>query len=243
MRTQDQFPQVQQLVSRQLRRWQSEQLARGEKRGEEHPPGGPYLTISREPGAGALDLGREVASRLGWEYYDRRLLDRMAVDSELDRQGLDRLENGPHGALHEAVYFTLDRAYPGHHTYLKRLAALASSLATNGRVVMVGRGIHLLLPSEWGVRLRLVAPLEDRVERVRERHDWEESAARSWIEAADRNQNDLVKSLLHRDLADPHDYDLVLNTTDLAVPACIDLVVRALWSKLPSHLQKADGVA
>ena len=65
MTTQDQFPAIQQIVSRQLRRWQSEQLAHQE--GEHAPPhvGGPFLTLSREPGAGALEIGRTVAEHLG----------------------------------------------------------------------------------------------------------------------------------------------------------------------------------
>ena len=240
----DDVPGLQELVSRQLLRWQSQARRQEEDRREEGGPGGPYLTLSREPGAGGTELGRAIARELGWRIYDRALLERMAAESGLTPAHLARVEEGPHDSVREAIFLTLDRAYPGHHVYLKRLVAVASDLAAKGRVVLVGRGVHFLLPPAWGLRVRLVAPLETRVRRVAERESIPEEQARAWIVRTDRSQVELVRNLLHRDLTEVHAYDLVLNTGDLGLEAAREIVIAALRQKgcLRSELrQKGIG--
>jgi cytidylate kinase len=166
--------------------------------------------------------------RLGFVLYDRSILDRMAGEAQIDSAALRRLEEGRHGAIHEAVYMTLDREYPGHHSYLKHLVAIATSLAAHGRVILLGRGMHYILPAEWGVKVRLVGSLEGRVERVRRELQLDEAAARRWIEEAQRRRDDLIRNLFHRDPSDPHDYDMVLNTDHLDEETCADMVVDLL---------------
>ena len=39
------------------------------------------ITISREFGSGGRSIGREVAERLGWAFYDRALVERLAKES------------------------------------------------------------------------------------------------------------------------------------------------------------------
>ena len=225
------IPAVQRIVSRQLERWPSERLAAEERR--RVPLGAtltahPWITISREPGAGGRELADLLAMRLEYEIFDRNLLDRMAAAGRLDAEGLARVEAGPHDRLQEAVYLSLDRAYPGHHAYLKQLISIGNALAARGRAILLGRGLHLLIPAKHGLRVRLVAPLARRIERVRTNRDCGEAVAREWIERTDRNQIDLVRHMLRRDLRDVYAYDLVLNTGHLSLGACAAAIEAAL---------------
>ena len=225
------IPAVQRIVSRQLSRWHSEQKAADERRrGPTSPPRHPptWITISREPGAGGRELAMMLAEQLDFELFDRNLLDRMAAAGRLDASGLARVEAGPHDRVHEAVYLSLDRAYPGHHAYLKQLISIGTALAARGRAILLGRGLHLILPGDHGVRVRLVAPMESRVDRVRRRLDCDEARARDWIDRTDRNQIELVRNLLRRDLRDVYAYDLVLNTGSMSIEDCAAAVVGTL---------------
>ena len=229
-------PAVQRIVSRQLERWQSERLAAEQRRQPAQrdapiaPP--PWITISREPGAGGHELAELLARQLDYEVFDRNLLDRMASAGRLDADGLARVESGPHDRLQEAVYLSLDRAYPGHHAYLKQLISIGAALAARGRAILLGRGLHLLLPADNGLRVRLVAPMARRIERVRSHHDCSEAAAREWIERTDRNQIELVRHLLRRDLRDVSAYDLVCNTGSLSLSACAATIAAALHARV-----------
>lgn len=230
-------PAVQRIVARQMNRWAAENRAADERRRRLDAPSRPphWITISREPGAGARTVAGLLRARLGYEVYGRELLDRMAQGSPRARAALERVEDGPHDALREAVQMSLDHAYPGHHAYTKRLVAIASALAARGRVILIGRGLHFVLPRDQGVRVRLVASLEYRVRQVMRSHGCDEAHARRWVLDADRGQNELVEHTLHRDLRDVHAYDMVLDVERLGTTLCADLIESALGAARPSE--------
>mgnify|MGYP006277679297 CR=1 FL=1 len=225
------IPAVQRIVSRQLNKWAIEARAADERRefGHEHARAvPPWVTISREPGSGARELAEILSKRLGYDVYGRELLERMAEGGPIARAAFERVESGPHDSLREAVFLSLDRAYPGHYTYLKRLVAIATALAARGNVILIGRGLHFVLPREHGLCLRLVASLERRIENVARQRNCSAREAELWIEQADRSQNELVRHILHRDLRDVHAYDMVLDTETLGIDTCANLVETAL---------------
>lgn len=225
------IPAVQRIVSRQMNRWAAETRAADERRAtrDERPPGTPlWVTISREPGAGAREVAEHLRRRLGFEVYGRELLDRMAEGSPIARSALERVEKGPHDALREAVQMSLDRAYPGHHAYLKRLVAIASALAAHGGVVLIGRGLHFVLPQDQGLRVRLVASAEYRVKRVMRQRELGRLEAERWVAETDRSQTELVRHMLRQDLRDVHSYDMVLDVGRLSSEVCADLITSAL---------------
>ena len=45
------------------------------------------ITISREFGSGGRSIGREVAERLGWAFYDRALVERLAKEKPFEQLG------------------------------------------------------------------------------------------------------------------------------------------------------------
>jgi cytidylate kinase len=235
------IPRIQQIVTRQARLWEAQQRARAQREEEPRPGGGPCITLSREPGAGARELGRRIADHLGWQSFDRALLERVAERGQIDPAAVKRVEEGPHDHVHESVFMALDREYPGHHGYLKLLAATATSLAARGNVVLVGRGIHYILPRAWGIRARLVAPLSWRIGRVARINDWTQERAQKWIEETDRNQLELVRNVFHRDLRDPHDYDLVLNTAEVGMELAEKTLVGILLARR-SEMAPVDPV-
>lgn len=228
------IPQIQQIVARQIALWESERRAgEGERSDKSHPPG-PYLTVSRQHGSGGAELAQRVARRLGFDLLDRALLEQMAERAKVEASAMERVESGPHDRLREAIQLTLDRTYPGHHAYLKCLVAVVSSAAARGRVVMLGRGAHLVLPPDRGLRVRVLAPVELRIERVMHHRGCDRREASRWVREADEGQAALVRSLLHRDLDDPLAYDVVLNTADLSLEAAEECVLAALRAKVGS---------
>ncbi len=224
-------PGIDQLVSRQVSAWLEDQKARSTsgKAAESRP--GPYVTISRQVGSGGESLARRLAERLGWTFYDKALLETMSKRTQTSSEVLDALESGAHGALHEAITMTLNRHYPGHHVYLKAMVASVAEIGTSGRAVILGRGANYLLPPEHGVRVRMIAPLEYRLKNAQECHGLEAKQATAWLQEREKNQQDLVRKTLHRDLDDPSSYDVVVNMGGLTERCVEELVVVALKGK------------
>ena len=54
------------------------------------------ITISREFGSGGRSIGREVAERLGWAFYDRALVERLAKESGYSEEFIEKRGEGLH---------------------------------------------------------------------------------------------------------------------------------------------------
>lgn len=231
MKSRVDIPGIDQVVSRQVNRWVQEQHARADSPRGVVPPG-PYVTISRQTGSGGAILGQTLADRLGWRLYDRALLEEMSEQTRTSSEALAELEKGPHNVLHDAIVMALDRSYPGHHGYLKAMIATLTQVGVRGNAVILGRGAHYLLPPACGVRIRLIAPLEQRLEQVARARNLGLEDAAAWVRRADENQNSLVRNILHKDLDDPTAYDLVVNLAHLDLEGAEAVVLTLLRTKL-----------
>ena len=52
------------------------------------------ITISREFGSGGRELGKRLADELGFDYYDREILEQVAKESELDEAYAEKVLDG-----------------------------------------------------------------------------------------------------------------------------------------------------
>ena len=86
--------------------------------------------------------------------------------------------------------------------------------ARTGDVILVGHGCHWLLDSAEGLRIRLVAPPEDRaVGLARERAMGFEDALRL-VRRVKAAEAQFVTQAFHRSVEDATGYDLVMNVSD-----------------------------
>ena len=108
---------------------------------------------------------------------------------------------------------------------LSRSIALA---ACDGPVVIVGRAANLVLPPKFGLRVRIVAPRELRLAALADREGLDLRVASDRLDEIDANRADFVRRHFHIKVADPHYYDLVIDTIRLDISAAADLVCRAL---------------
>jgi len=189
---------------------------------------GPYLTISREEGAGASEIAKRVGDSLGWEVLDRELLDFMAEHYHLPRNVLEFVDETTANWLHEAFSNLIDRRVISQQTYVKRLGHIVLLAAYHGKVVLVGRGAQFLLPPDRGLTVRILAPEKYRIEQIMQRHGMTSEVARKFIEERERGRRDFVSRYFHQDHANPHLYDLVVNVAKYGPVATAELIVAAV---------------
>ena len=144
------------IVEQQVRRWQFQAPNSDNQYW-------PVVTISRESGSLGLALGRRVAERLGFTFWDQEIVSVVAERLHTDpRKVLALDEHAPAGI---DVLLTAFRLAQGGlaHDYRAQLRILFASIAHHGGAVVVGRGAHCVLTSAQALRVRLVAPLERRI--------------------------------------------------------------------------------
>jgi cytidylate kinase len=194
-------------------------------------PVGVSIAISREAGARGGTIGRRVGRKLGWQVYDQEVLEYMANEGTarqdlLSAQGeavsrwveeqLGRIPRGEEGA-----------AGPGVHS----LARVILALAAQGQVVFIGRGAGCMLPAASTLKVRVLAPLNDRIAYLSEwlRLTREEAAER--VRLRDRRRLEFLQTRFHHDPNDVYQYDLALNSSLLGEEVCAELIAQASRAK------------
>ena len=186
------------------------------------------VAVSREAGANGALVARAVADRLGWPLYDKELLQRIASEMGVHAHLLSSVDEKRKSWLTEAFESLGSGSVLNASSYVKRLGETLFSLAAHGECVLVGRGAAQILPASSTLRVRMVAPLEARINTVRQReHISREEAARCVTEI-ERERARFVKDHFQKDVADAHDYDLVLNTARFSVEGCADVILEAV---------------
>ncbi|MBI2298425.1 MAG: cytidylate kinase-like family protein [Armatimonadetes bacterium] len=191
----------------------------------------PYVAISRQYGAGGAALAGKIAERLGWTLYDRELVDEIARDAHLQERLLEPFDEHVRNDMEHWIRGLLTEDTVSEHHYTRSLFHVLSSIARVGHAVIVGRGAHLALPEAQGLRVRIFAPLDYRVERVMASQHLSHHDARRRV---DKEENER-QGWLHRafgDRAKDHfSFDLALNPAALNEETCVTLVLTALEGK------------
>lgn len=227
---------MEQLIEQQIRRWE---LARKRQQLQERPGRGklgrlyfgPYVLISREKGAGGHEVANLIGQRMGWQVFDRQIVDAVAKRTQMRQQLVESLDERTRGGLEELLRHVLTREI-GSTDYLVHLRQVLLTLGQQGDIVIVGRGAEYILPHQFALRTRMVAPFEVRVDRIAKAEGLEPDAAYALVHRVDQERKDFIRSHFSLDARDPLNYDLVVNTAALSVEGTAEIVMTALKQKL-----------
>ncbi|HUA02899.1 MAG TPA: cytidylate kinase-like family protein [Solirubrobacteraceae bacterium] len=191
------------------------------------------VTISASYGAGGSWVGPQVAERLGCRFIDRaipvQVAERLDVPVEHAHvhdeaaaprftRLLARLPNTSGVVLPEAT----------SAEFCRETERLLIEAADAGDVVVLGRAGAIVLRDRPGAfHVRLDGPEEARVVQGMRVEEIDEEEARRRQRTSDRARIDYVKHFYRTDPRDPRHYQLVLNSTAVPLPACVDLIVAA----------------
>jgi cytidylate kinase len=189
------------------------------------------ITISRESGAGGAVIAREVGRLLEWPVYDRELLDQIAEQAGLRSELLETLDEKRSHWLVEILESASGVSVMSGASYARHLAETVLALASHGHCVIVGRGSTVIVPPKMSLRVRLVASLDDRTERICQRLGVGRVAAVEHVRRNDAHREGFVKDYFHHNVGDPHDYDLVINTSTFSVEQAAHMIVDALHER------------
>ena len=183
------------------------------------------LAISREYGSGGRDIGRLVARQLGYEFVDKGRL----------FQDLDKA-----GARWARVSRELDEVCPTlwerhdwqYRGYVALMESLIFDYAAQDKVVIIGRGgFFLLREVPFCLRVRLVAPVDVRLERLLVRESLDREAAEQLMSRVDNDRACYLKANYGIDWLAEELYDLVLNSGQLTYEQVAELLVQGLADK------------
>jgi cytidylate kinase len=192
------------------------------------------ICISREAGAGGGTIARQVATRLGWKVYDHELIEAIASRMEISVEEARTYDELAPTVIQDWLLPLGEEHYAPHEAYLDHLAKLVEAIGKAGESILVGRATAFLLPREETLRVRVVAPLKVRAQRLAERMGVSLRTARRAAQDLDRRSLKFARVMHHVDAGDPHHYDLVLETHSLGLTIATEVIVRAVEAGQPS---------
>jgi cytidylate kinase len=203
------------------------------------------ITVSREIGAGGAEVARQVADLLGWRVVDNEIVAQIAKRSGMSFAEVAEREERAPGFLERLVRM-LTRAAPEilsapadldpereEARLVKITETVVAELATEGRVVLVGRAAPAVLAGERdGLHVKIVAPRAERIAAVAAREGIDREAAAAAVDRSDANRERYHTLYYHRDWNDASNYHLVLNTAALGIDQTVATIVgraKTLW--------------
>jgi CMP/dCMP kinase len=207
---------------------------------EWHKPRGEsvdLITISREFGAGGSDLARGLGARLQWPVADRDLVHEVASRLRLDPRHVEPVDECTCSWFTRLVSSALLMSPPEQHLDVdSHVVVHADAVAEAARaailarvqsppLIVVGHGAQCLLRGRPGtLHVRLVAPMEQRVDRICRRETCDRVAAAQVARRMDYVRRAYVRRHYHADLRDPLLYDVQLNTGTIPLDLCVELL-------------------
>lgn len=190
---------------------------------------GPFVAVSREAGSGGAEIGRRLATRLGWTVYDKELVDGVAESLHLSPRFVQLLDEARTDWFREAILELIDSRVIHQEVYVERLSRVMLLAACEGRAVFVGRGAHLLLPPETGLRVRVVASRPFRAARVAELEGLDQHAALRRIDEVDEDRADYLKRGFRG--AGDEAFDVVLDAERLGFDGAVEVILAGLRAR------------
>ncbi len=179
------------------------------------------ITISREMGSGGIPIVNQVAEELGYTLIDGDVIRQAAESHDLTQEALKQIDEKP-----PAFVENLDRQI---ELNMNRIQLIVLEQALQGDVVIYGRGGQDLLPEITSVlRVRVIAPFEERVERWAQREWIDPDLARSLVRKSDQQRAGFIKYYFNRNWTNPIEYDMVINTSRISTDMATQLIIEAI---------------
>jgi cytidylate kinase len=179
------------------------------------------ITVSRQSGCGAHVFAEELAAWLQshlpqgtvpWTIFDRTLVEAVLQDHHLPSRLAAFMPEDRVLQLDDIIH-DLFSLHPPSETLVRQTSETILRLAELGNVIILGRGANIItarLP--WALHVRLIGSVQRCVAHMQTFDKLNEKDALARIEREDGGRRRYLKRYFGKDIDDPLQYHLVINT-------------------------------
>ncbi len=193
------------------------------------------ITISREFGSGGRTIGHAVANALNIPFYDKELVEQIALESGFAPKFVE--ENGEQSpGFTRLSYAFAPQGIPGVMSGLSTSDFLWNiqcgvilQLAEKGPCVIVGRNADYILKDRPDVlNVFTHADLDFRADRIVRLYGESEKSPEARLQEKDKRRRINYQHYTGREWGMSQNYDLCLNSSTLGIEQCVDIIVNAV---------------
>ena len=194
-----------------------------------------FVTISRQPGAGAVSLAHRLAERLrqqgedDWSAWDRELLEKVSAEHGIPKEVLERIGNRHQSWVDDMVQsFQMNGLSPEVMEFraYKHVVLAIRALAAAGHAIIVGQGGNFVTESmPQAIHVRLIAPLEYRIENLAKSEQVPLHTAAERVAIIDNRRAEFYKKYWQGRKLMPEMYDLTLNSAKMSPEEIVECIL------------------
>jgi cytidylate kinase len=198
---------------------------------------GPVITISRDFGCPAnlcaTDLA-EILSKIDgddkepWKVISKEILEQAAKELGLTPEKIEFIfKFEKRSAVDEILESLSSKYYKSERKIKNTIRDVIRSIGEQGRVIIVGRGgSSVLRDIPNSLHIKLISPIDYRVEGVSRRHEISHSEAKKLTIEMDKKRAQLRNELAGHTIED-REYDIIFNTMIMKPDEIVELVAKA----------------
>lgn len=191
------------------------------------------ITISREFGSGGRTIGRMVAERLGYTFYDEELVNEVAKRSGFCPDFVK--EQGEYATSRHSLLFSLATAQHATMDCLSTMdkvyieqTKVIEEIAAEGNCVIVGRcADYILRDRKDALHIFVYGDEKEKARRIVERYGETAKSPEKRLHEKDQKRKVYYKNYTGRTWGQAENYDLCLNSSVLSLDTCTELILRA----------------
>ena len=190
------------------------------------------ITISREFGSAGRTIGKQLAERLGYKYYDKELVRQVADETGFDPSYIE--ETGEHSAGRSSLSYVFST--PGVPGIMKGMSAsdflwciqhnVILKLADQEPCVIVGRCADFILRDRDDVlNVFIHAPMQARAERIVRLYGESDKSPEQRLKEKDKRRRNNYKHYTGQDWGVSQNYHITLDSAAVGIDRCVDILV------------------
>jgi len=194
------------------------------------------IALSRDFGSGGRIIGRELANRLGYKFYDRSILQLAAEKSGLSVEYLEHSEDSKpaffsnFASMSTSAYVSagvnLQYTMPTNDSAFLAQSEAIREIARQGNCVIVGRCAGYILQGDPRLlRILLYANKSDRIKRIISAYNYPSSTAEAELNKIDRGRSQYCKFYTGLPRNDLSQYDVCLNTSVVGIDGAVNVLM------------------
>lgn len=185
------------------------------------------ITISREFGSGGRTVGRMAAERLGFDFYDRELIEKAAEESGLAKEYIE--EGGEYSPFKNPFsYAFVGRSINGMSVsdYLWSIQRkIILDIAEKGNCVIVGRCADYILRNRKDcLNVFIHSDMEKRADRIVRLYGETDVNPMKRLKDKDKKRKINYKYYTERDWGVAQNYHLAMDSGELGIEMCVDII-------------------
>lgn len=176
------------------------------------------IAIGRQFGSGGHDIGKVLAEKLGYDFYDAEIIQMTAGTTgytpEFVKKNEELMTNSFLYDLVNQMYLNTDRQDEAPKDKIfEAECQVVRNLAKKGNCVIVGRCADYVLRNSGNcLKVFFSAPLVSRIRRVAQRQNISEGEAKATVQKNEKLRADNYRYYTHRMWGAAGNFDLSLNT-------------------------------